>query len=106
MSDNSRTEQLRALVAGSQRMLQLAEAGDWEAVARLQDLRQQLSESFFAEPVGSQGAAEVKAAIRQILANDTRITTLGREARDSCQSELKSINRRRHAARQYSANKA
>lgn len=106
MSADSRAEQLKALVAGSQRMLEFAESGDWEAVARLQELRQQLAEAYFATPADSHEVAAIEAAVRQILANDTKIAALGRQQRDHCQDKLKEFNRRRHAARQYSANQA
>lgn len=106
MSADSRAEQLKALVTGSQRMLELAESGDWEGVARLHELRQQLAEAYFATPAGSHEVAAIETAIRQILASDTKIAALGREQRDRCQDELKEFNRRRHAARQYSANQA
>lgn len=104
MSADSRSEQLQALVAGSQRMLQLAEAGDWESVDRLQILRQQLAEAFFAIPVDGREVAGVEAAIRQILASDEKIAGLGRQQRDLFEQEIKDFRRRRHAALQYSAN--
>lgn len=106
MGADSRTEQLKALVAGSQRMLELAESGDWEGVARLQELRQQLAEAYFATPAGSHEVAAIEAAIRKILASDTKIAALGREQRDLYEGKLKEFNQRRNAARQYSANQA
>jgi hypothetical protein len=106
MSADSRAEQLKALVTGSQHMLELAESSDWEGVARLQELRQQLAEAYFATPAGSHEVAAIEAAVRQILASDTKIAALGREQRDHCQDKLKEFNQRRHAARQYTSNQA
>ena len=106
MGTATRAEQLQALVAGSRRMLQLAESGDWDGVARFQELRQQLAEAFFAKPVDSGEVAAVESAIRQILADDRKITGLGRQQRDHLEQDMDAFRRRRHVARQYGDNQA
>lgn|SRR5690625_1996705 len=63
-------------------MLEQARAGDWVALARGEQERQELARNLFATPVPADAAPTVAECIRQVLALDTELLALTTTARD------------------------
>jgi hypothetical protein len=102
--NQSRHSQLMDLVDCSRRMQAQADAGDWEAVVRLQTRHREMSESFFMEPVGAELAPACAVAIREMLLNNRRIAELGARERRACVNGKRDFDKHRHAVRAYRDN--
>ena len=106
MKNGIRHRQLADLIKGSQNLLEMAEAGDWDVVTRMQGQHRQLAEALFSEPVTAAEARVVAEAVNQVLTINARIAELGADARSACQREVNSNNYRRHAVKAYTATRS
>ena len=95
---------ISSLIEHSQAMLQHAEAGEWEAVARDEAVRRELIDAYFSEPSNVANEPEISSAIRELLQINDRLEQLTSNARDSVRSEVQTINTGRKAVSAYAEN--
>lgn len=97
----SRHQLLDDALAMSQRMAQLGDDGDWEAVIELEPQRRELLEQAFATHVPADEF--VAQRVRAILDLDKRLMTQSVEARDRVAEELSRTSKGRRATSAYEA---
>lgn len=95
----SRHQLLDDALAMSQRMAQLGDAGDWDAVIALEPERRELLEQAFATHVPADDF--VAKRVRAILDLDKRLMAQSTEARDRIAVELSKTSKGRKAANAY-----
>lgn len=82
-------------------MLDNAEAGEWEAVARDEAIRRELFDALFSKPSNLADEAEVRKCIDEVLQINHRLEQLAAHARDNFKAELKTIGKGRKAVHAY-----
>lgn len=85
----------------SESMMAHAKAGEWEALATLEQQRRALIESFFATPVGPAEAPKVAQYIESLLAQDKVMMSLGTTATEQVQGEINTFSTGRKAKQAY-----
>lgn len=88
----------------SRRMLEDAGKGDWDRTAQLQAQRQQLMNDYFVTPVPEAEAGVVASGIREMLDIDRKLIEHSKQAMNGLSSDLKKINKGKHASRAYVVN--
>ena len=86
----------------SRSMLDFANDGEWETVARLEGRRGPLLLALFAEPIAPERVPEVAACVREVLNIDKQIITSGEAHRQTLMESLQDISRGRRAHLAYS----
>lgn len=104
MSAASRSEALDQAVGLSMQMADLGEAGDWEKVVELENIRGQLLKRVFASATTSADAT-MTARIKKILELDKKLISQGTDARAAIAKELSQTQVGRKATSAYSANR-
>lgn len=72
----------------SQRMLNTAEAGEWEVLGQLEQERSQSLDSLFLHPDMPMALPTIAATLQQIMELDRRCLELGKQARDAMAAAL------------------
>jgi hypothetical protein len=72
----------------SRRMRDMARMHDWDALARLEQQRQQSLESLFAHPQMPQAMHEIAGTLQQIIELDRESIDIGQQERDQLGTEL------------------
>lgn len=94
------------LVNMSRRLLEAAEAGDWDLAGEIQPQRRQRLEAFFAhrdESVSNEALAD---AIRTMLAMDARVADLVNARRQEILDEAGKLRLASHAMRSYAGHQS
>ena len=99
--DVERSRRLEEIVLLSQTMLLSADDHQWEAVAECEFRRRELLTRFFEQPTEEQDAAQVAAAIKDILRLNQRIGELGRQCQDQLGNEIQANKAGRTASAAY-----
>lgn len=96
-----RQQQWRAILALTQQLLDLAEAGEWEELASRYTHRDAVLHDFFAQLDVEQEAAFLADAIPALQAMDGQLQQRCRTARDEVAQALGKLNRGRKAEAAY-----
>lgn len=99
--DSVRRKQLTEIVRLSKEMLDRAGQLEWDEVVPLEVRRKQLVMECFREPTPEQDAAEVAAAIREILSLNQQVAELGKQCQAELGTEIHTHNRGRAASSAY-----
>ncbi len=99
--DSERGRQLEEIIGLSRDMLARAKDNQWAEVAELEARRRTLVASCFAQPGTGQDTNEVAASIREILRLNHEVTELGKRARETLGSEIRTHGVGRAARRAY-----
>lgn len=73
---------LESWVALSREMVELAQAREWDSLAKRESVRQQQIRAFFQKPVSTIDADRLRASIEQVQAMDQTVQQLAKQARD------------------------
>lgn len=95
--------ELNNLEVLSEEMLALARAGEWDEVMSREERRRGLIEALFTQPIPSEAASRLAAAIRAILAGDAVILALGQQELGVLARQLGNFVQGRKAQIAYSA---
>ncbi|NLO79810.1 MAG: flagellar protein FliT [Xanthomonadaceae bacterium] len=82
-------------------LLKHARAGDWVALARGEQERQDLARSLFSTPVPPDAAPTVAECIRQVLALDTELLALISASREEAAKAMQEARQGRKAVEAY-----
>lgn len=82
-------------------LLESARAGDWVALARGEQERQELARNLFSTPVPADAAPTVAECIRQVLALDTELLALTSAARDEAARAMQDVRQGQKALDAY-----
>jgi hypothetical protein len=85
----------------SQEMLELAKADDWESVMERETQRRQLIENLFRQPLPCGLSPTIEHCIREVLACDSKVLTLGRTALAGLSQQLQALAQGRKANLAY-----
>jgi len=106
--EESVVEVLDALVNETQRMLEMATAGEWEEVAALEAARSPRLVAFFDsldQDTREQHSDELRKAIERILDLDNKIVSLGEASKAEAVKSYQQNQSARKAAATYQENK-
>jgi len=92
------------LVNMSRRLLEAAEAGEWDLAGEIQPLRRERLEAFFASRDDSVSNEALAEAIRTMLAMDARVADLINARRQSLIDEAGRLRLASNAMRTYAGN--
>ena len=93
-----RINRLRSLSA---ELLELAQAGQWDAVTELESQRRAVLETLFQTAPPADLALQLESAARATLASDARLLELAQAERDQLSEHLKSLGQGRRAVQAY-----
>ncbi len=99
--DSVRREQLKEIVHLSREMLERAGQLEWDKIVPLETRRKQLVMQCFRAPTPESDAAEVAAAIKEILSLNQQVTELGKQCQTQLGTEIHAHNRGRVASSAY-----
>ena len=85
----------------TQNMLQVAQAEDWQTLASLEETRQNLIATLFAQPLSGARAMGVADAIRTVLAMDQKIIALSEAGRQQAADGMRQLHQAHRAMRAY-----
>jgi hypothetical protein len=85
----------------TQRMLEMAEQGEWDALGQLEQERSRSLESLFQHPQIPDALHTIAHALQQVVELDRQCIALGQQARDAMAAELKLQSQAQHAVRTY-----
>ena len=89
---------LRSLTA---EMLELAEAGQWDAVTEQENQRRAVLETLFETSPPADLAPQLEAAARAVLSSDARLLKLAQAEREQLREHLQSLGQGRRALQAY-----
>ncbi len=87
----------------SREMLHQARAGDWDGVRQMEAYRRELIKDLFAKPTPQAVTPDIKNYIKEILGDNTTVTTLAQQELGRLTEKLKTLAQRRKAQRAYGA---
>lgn len=99
--DSVRREQISEIVHLSKEMLELAGALEWNRVAELEVRRKEIVMECFSKPAAEQDAAEIAAAIKEILSLNQQVAELGKQCQTQLGAEIHTHNVGRTATSAY-----
>ncbi len=99
--ESTRRKKLTDIIRLSRDMLDTARELEWDKVAILEVRRKQCVMEYFRQPVPEQEAAEVAAAIKEILDLNQQVTELGKQCSKDLGTEIHANNRGRAATSAY-----
>ncbi len=82
-------------------MLELAEAGSWEAVSEWEEKRRNLLDQLLAQPAPDDIAPLLEDAVRALLASDARLVEMARIEMGKLGDHLAAIHKGRRALHAY-----
>ena len=88
----------------SRNMLEDAGEGKWEHILQMQVERQQMLESYFAEPVPATAAEMVATGIREMLSIDRILMDRGKQHMGELSTDLRNISQGTKAKQAYVEN--
>lgn len=88
----------------TQNMLQVAQAEDWQTLASLEETRQNLIATLFAQPLFGVRAMGVADAIRAVLAMDQKIIALSEAGRQQAADGMRQLHQAHRAMHAYDDN--
>jgi hypothetical protein len=94
-------ELLTRLRLVSEEMLDLAKAGEWEAVGEQEAQRCSLVEQLFAQPAPPAVIPAMATCIQEVLARDSLVLALGQAARDKLMQQVITLVQGRKACFAY-----
>jgi hypothetical protein len=99
--NKEREQHWLAILAISSKMRELAGALRWSDLAQLENTRQQLIKTFFAQPVAVEDAELIREGIHTILDIDQQIISLGKKHRREIGGKLVDFRTRKKAVSAY-----
>ena len=85
----------------TQNMLQVAQAEDWQTLASLEETRQNLITTLFAQPLSGAHATGVAGGIRAVLAMDQQIIALSEAGRQQAADGMRQLHQAHRAMQAY-----
>ena len=95
---------LSTLLELTQHMLQVAQAEDWKSLVSLEEIRQNLIATLFAQPLSGEDASGVTDAIRTVLAMDQKIIALSESGRQQAANGMCQLHQAHRAMHAYDDN--
>ena len=97
-------QELSQLQEISRKMLNLAEACDWDKLPDLEDERKSLMQSFFSHQISIRDSAQVKQVIQDVLSINDDIAKLAQQEKTSIGHQVQGMKKRQNVHSAYLQN--
>ena len=102
--DMHKAQSIYVILELTQHMLQVAQAEDWQSLVSLEEIRQNLITTLFAQPLSGEDTSGVMDAIRAVLEMDQKIIVLSESGRQQAADGMRQLHQTHRAMHAYDDN--